>query len=143
AGLPDSVVASSLSEQLRSNGVCEILDLDWTMKDLVPDTFLEQQLSLLRDEAERLTPIYFGEEPAPARIAFLGSAELAAELAFEAGVTPLVESQWGAQLAASRYAMLLIEPVWHVGNREWRACMSNGARGSKNVEALLHDAKAR
>src|SRR5690606_34773329 len=39
--------------------------------------------------------------------------------------------------------MLLIEPVWHVGNREWRACLSNGARGQENVEALLRDAKAR
>ena len=141
--LPDKMIASSLSDALRSNEVCGILNLDWTMKGLVPDAFLEQQLPALRAEAESLTAMYLGEDPAPARIAFLGSAELAAELAFEAGVTPLVESQWGAQLAASRYAMMLIEPVWHVSNREWRACMSNGARGSKNVEALLHDAKAR
>lgn len=143
AGLPDTVVASSLSEELRSNEVCRILDLDWTMKDLVPDAFLEPQLHQPRAEAEALTPMYLGDEPAIERIAFLGSAELAAELAFEAGVIPLTESSWGAQLAASRYAMLLIEPVWHVGNREWRACLSNGARGHENVEALLRDAKAR
>lgn len=140
--VPDRMVASSLSEALRSNEVCQILDLDWTMKDLVPDAYLEQQVFGPAGEVETLTPLYLGKKPAPARIAFLGSAELAAELAFDAGVTPLAESGWRPQIAAARYAMLLIEPVWHVGNREWRASLTNGARGQDDVKALLRDAKA-
>lgn len=141
--VPDRMVASSLSEALRSNDVCQILDLDWTMKDLVPDTYLKREVFGREDEIRTLAPLYLGKEPTPARIAFLGSAELAAELAFDAGVTPLRESGWGAQLAAARYAMLLIEPVWHVGNREWRASLTNGARGREGVEALLRDAETR
>ena len=39
--LPDKVVAANLFEALRTNEVCQIMDLDWTMRDLVPDEFLE------------------------------------------------------------------------------------------------------
>ena len=141
--VPDQMVACNLSEALRSNEVCRILDLDWTMKGLVPAAYLDQDVFRPRGAGQSLTPLYFGKDPAPARIAFLGSPELAAELAFDACVTPLSESGWGAQLAAARYTMLLVEPVWHVGNREWRASLSNGARGQENVEAVLREAKAR
>lgn len=141
--VPDKMVACNLSQALGSNEVCRILDLDWTMKDLVPEAFLEQQVLGPKGETETLAPRYLGKEPTPARIAFLGSTELATELAFDVGVTPLAESSWGSQLAAARYAMLLIEPVWHVGNREWRASLSNGARGQENVEAVLREAKVR
>lgn len=141
--LPEEMVGTSLTEALRSNEVCEILNLDWTMKGVVPDAVLQRSSHRSRPSASTLTPDYLGNEPALTRIAFLGSPELAAELAFEAAVTRLSETGWQGQLAAARHSMLMIEPVWHVGNREWRGCLSNNARGRDKVEALLRTAEAR
>ena len=141
--LPEPMVRSSLAEAGRTNEVCEILDLDWTMRGLVPEAFLEQGRGLQTAGSIEPVSIYLGNEPAATRIAFLGSPELANELAFETAVTSLRESNWGAQLAAAQYSMLVIEPVWHVGNREWRGCLSEGGRGRESVESLLRDAGER
>src|SRR5699024_7129540 len=115
ATMPDTLLATTPAEAGRSNEVCEILQLDRSMQGVLPDNLLQPQQACLSDPVST----YYGQEASPPRIAFLGTPELGKELAFEAAVTAMSESGWRSQLAASNFAMLLIEPVWHVGNREW------------------------
>src|SRR5690606_23148884 len=84
--LPDDALAFSPDEAARSNEVCEILRLDWMMEGLLPDALLGQCASAQVAPDQLPTPIYHGTEPSPPQIAFLGSPELATELAFDAAV---------------------------------------------------------
>lgn len=137
--LPDSMLARTPAEAERSNEVCEILQLDWTMEGLIPGNLWIPE----RATAAAQVSTYFGDEVSPARIAFLGTPELSSELSFEAAVTALAEDGWRAQLAAGNFAMLLLEPVWHVGNKDWCGCMAGEGRGRSKIESLLGYARER
>lgn len=139
--LPERALAFSPDEAARSNEVCEILRLDWMMEGLLPDAMLQPQPDAGVAEAREAAAIYHGNEDSPPRIAFLGSLELATELAFDAMVTVLSEADWEAQLASGDFDLLLLEPVWHVGNREWRGAMSASGRKRPLVEGLLTKAR--
>lgn len=134
--LRDKGLASDPDEAARSNELCEILRLDPMLDGLFPDALLAGRVPAAHD-AQRPGAIHYGDRPSPARIAFLGSTELANELAFDAEVTPLAESGWEAQLAAGGFDLLLVEPVWHVDNRAWRSALSISGRHRPLVEALL------
>ncbi len=140
ADLPESMLARTPAEAERTNEVCEILQLDWTMEGIVPGALLSQG-----GQPVLSAPVstYLGDEADPARIAFLGTPELANELAFEAAVTALSEEGWRSQLAAGNFSMLLLEPVWHVGNREWRGCMAADSKVRPRIEAVLQYARER
>ena len=58
-------------------------------------------------------------------------------------MTSLSETEWGSQLAGARFSMLLIEPVWHVGNRGWRGCLAREGRARGKGESLLKHARER
>src|SRR5690606_20381285 len=62
ADLPKTMVASNLSEALRSNGVCQILDLDWTMKGLVPDAYLDQPVCRPGAGMGTVTSMHLGKD---------------------------------------------------------------------------------
>lgn len=137
--LPESMFLQSATQAERSNNRCEILSLDQGMEGLVPDGYRLPHAESMFDPVAT----YFGKDSSPPRIAFLGTLELARELAFEAAVTVLSEASWQTQLASSNFSMLLIEPVWHVGNRQWRGCMSKHGKARASVEALLEKARFR
>lgn len=134
--LRDKGLASDPDEAARSNDLCEILRLDPALDGLLPDALLGRPAPAAHD-AQRSGTIHYGDRPSPARIAFLGSTELANELAFDAEVTPLAESGWEAQLASGGFDLLLVEPVWHVDNRAWRSALSASGRHRPLVETLL------
>lgn len=137
--LPIQARAFSPDEAARSNEVCEILRLDWMLKGLLSDAVLKPQ-SPHASSGQAPGAIYHGNAGSPPQIAFLGSPELATELAFDAAVTSLTEADWDVQLVSSHFDLLLLEPIWHVGNREWRSALSASGRGRANVEALLRKA---
>ncbi|AOH36130.1 glycosyltransferase [Luteimonas sp. JM171] len=137
--LPESMLARTPAEAERTNEVCEILQLDWTMEGLVPPALLARG----RATGGAPASTYFGDEVDPPRIAFIGTPDLANELAFEAAISALPEEGWRSQLAAGNFSMLLLEPVWHVGNREWRGSMADGSRRRSGVEEVLEYARER
>lgn len=139
AGLPESMLANTPAEAERSNTVCRILHLDWTMEGILPESLWSTASAVAGAPVSR----YLGDEARPPRIAFLGTPELADELSFEAAVTALPEDAWRAQLAAGDFQLLLLEPVLHVGNRDWRGCMAWEGRGRAKIEALLRYARER
>ncbi|MEN1925981.1 glycosyltransferase [Luteimonas sp. MJ293] len=139
ATMPETMLAKAPFQAERSNEACEILQLDLSMQGLLPDELLQPGQVGISDSVST----YFGQQTSPPRIAFLGTPELGAELAFEAAVTAMSESGWRSQLAASNFSMLLLEPVWHVGNREWRGCMAEQGKGRESVEAMLAYARDR
>lgn len=135
--LPDRALAFSPDEAARSNEVCEILRLDWMLEGLVPDALLGSTSPAIAQVARTEEPSYYGSLDSPPRIAFLGSVELGTELAFDAKVTHLAEAEWEAQLASGDFDFLLLEPVWHVGNQEWRNAMCASGRKRALLTRLL------
>lgn len=133
--LPPETLVSSPDAMARSNDRCEIIRPDPMLADLLPPAAIAPPG--LTQAAALRRPLYLGGGSPPARIAFLGSEELALELAFDAEVTLLSEADWEGQLAAASYDLLLLEPVLHVGNREWRNAMCVEGRGRPRLERLL------
>lgn len=138
--LPVDVLAASPDEALRTNEVCEILKPDRLLEGMLPDALIGQ-IEPRDVQGQVSDALYFGTDINPPKIAFLGSRELATELAFDASVTALTEEDWDTQLASADFDLMLLEPVWHVGNQQWRSAMSASGRDRPAVEAMLSKAK--
>jgi len=134
--VPESIISVSPDVAARSNEPCVIVRPEKMLDGLVP-------AALLGDDPGSTGTVYHGSEANPPRIAFLGSPELAQELAFDAVVTSLAEDGWESQIESGDFDLLLLEPVWHVGNREWRNAMIASGQRRSGVESLLERARER
>lgn len=92
--------------------------------------------------SEQAADHYVGRRADPPRVAFLGSGELLAELAFEARVTPIREQRWSGDLVPGRFAFALVETVWHVEGREWRYALTAEGAARPQAEAMLRHCRA-
>ncbi|WP_407352683.1 glycosyltransferase family 2 protein [Luteimonas sp. R10] len=72
-----------------------------------------------------------------ARIAFLGSDELDAELRFDAHVLRVGEADWRQALRHGEWDYLLVETVWHAGRSGWRSALLCDHRGTDSVRQLI------
>lgn len=134
-GLPPEALVASPDVASRSNRRCEIIRPECMLAGLLPPELLQPGNPSLF--SERRTPLYLAHGVSPARLAFIGSEELATELAFEAEVTLLREDDWEQQLDGAGFDFLLLEPVLHVGNRDWRNAMCVDGRSRRRLEAVL------
>lgn len=75
------------------------------------------------------------------KIAFLGSAELLRELAFDAAVTVPDVVDWQETMAAGRFDYLLIETAWELAGRGWEYGLVSDGAGRPAVEQLLAHCK--
>ncbi|MDH5835434.1 glycosyltransferase family A protein [Luteimonas kalidii] len=135
--IPEAMVVAGPETVMRSNDSCIMLRPEALVEDVLPTGYLQACAG-----AGAAPLISFGDGTAP-RIAFLGSLELALELAFDAEVERLDEHAWMEQLDSNRFAFLLIEPVWHVENRGWRDVCSNPERGRRILAPLVAAFRAR
>lgn len=134
--LPTEALVAGPDAAARNNQRCEIVRPEIMLAGLLPPELLQSPVPGLPSGS----PLYLGSGRPAARLAFLGSEELALELAFEAEVTLLSEADWEQQLAGARFDLLLLEPVLHVGNREWRNAMCTDGRLRSRLQALLERA---
>jgi len=127
-----AIITASARKAVRNNETCRIVSPGQFLEGLLPDRLVQG------DEGDELpSELYYGDRPTPPRLAFLGSEELASELAHDAHVTRLRQESWRSQLDGGTFELVLVEPVWHVGNREWRNSLLSGGRGRDEVERLL------
>lgn len=70
-------------------------------------------------------------------IAFLGSAELLRELAFDASVTVPDPKNWHETLVAGRFDYLLVETAWELVGDGWQYGLVSDGAGRPIVERLL------
>jgi len=123
----------------KRNEICEIVRPDAMLDGLLPAVLLG---GVAAAGAATAGLIRHGDH-ATAVVAFVGSEELANELAFDAAVLPLSEAGWESELAAHEVELLLVEPVWHVGNQDWRNALHAEGRGRARFQSLLKAAKDR
>lgn len=129
--VPEAIVVAGPDQARRSNDTCALVRPEALMDGVFPEAFLG------RGFAAPGPTRYHGTASAPARIAFVGSAELAAELAFDAEVVGLDHAAWPDQLRQGRFAFVLVEPVLDGGVDGWAATCGNEARGRPVMEALV------
>lgn len=129
--VPGAIVASGPDRAMRSNDTCALLRPEVLMDDAFPAAFLARGL------AATAPAEYHGSGAAPSRIAFMGSRELAAELAFDAEVVPLDREAWADQLKDGRFAFLLVEPLLDGGPAGWAGVCGNADHGRPVMEALV------
>ena len=126
------MLLASAEQAAKTNHPCRLLGLEHSMQGLVSDALLT-----CAAPEDRGATLYFGRAANPPSIAFLGSDELATELAHDVRVAQLRQDGWREQLNVAPFAFLLLEPVWHVGNREWRNALAADGRQRDLVEELL------
>lgn len=132
--IPRDMAIASTREAMRSNESCVMLRPEALMEGTNPP-------GVCTGGAASVLPIAVRDMPA--RIAFIGSENLAAEMAFDAQVIHLDEEAWPDQLGGGQFAFLLIEPVWNVENRGWRNVCSSPDRGRQVLGPLIEACRAR
>jgi hypothetical protein len=136
--IPLEMAVASTQEAMRSNESCVMLRPEALMVDALPPDILPGIVQRASGPA-----LSFATGGVPGRIAFIGSASLAAELAFDVEVVRLDQEAWLDQIGAGPFAFLLIEPVWSVENRAWRNVCSSPENGRRILGPLADACRAR
>lgn len=132
ASLPATLVRLPGDDLESANASCRLLHLEPRLEGVLPAA----ARAVLDGTAALSDSLYLGDRENPPAIGFIGSRELAAELAFDARVVPLEEQNWGARLVPGAMQFLLLETIWHVGQWQWRYALAEPG-GQATLRALL------
>lgn len=138
AQIPLTMAVADTRTAMRSNESCVMLRPEALVDDSFRSAWVGGSAAVAADHdsggaATDLLP----------RIAFVGSSDLASELAFDAEVVRLHEHAWRQQLDSAPVAFLLIEPIWSVDNRDWRQVCSSRERGEGVFGPLVQACRER
>lgn len=136
--LPKGMRGDTLERALKRNETCVLVKPEVLLEGLVPELPAEVPDAEREPGIDDGPPVGGGQA-----IAFVGSEHLASDLAHDVEVIPLDEDLWEQQLGRREFSFLLIEPVWHVGGRQWRNSLTQHARERSQLPALTASARQR
>ncbi|MCD9027307.1 glycosyltransferase [Luteimonas sp. BDR2-5] len=134
--LPDSLLLPQLGSIDGANATCRLLDLSPGLEGLLP---APARLALDDVGSRPAAGGYLGWRGDAPAIGFLGGDELRVELSFDARVVEINEQDWDSVLMPGALRFIVVETVWHVGERGWRyALVRDGGRSERFLRLLEH-----
>lgn len=123
ATLPGWMRLAEAESLEAANATCRRISLHPGLQGVLPE-----RVRLALESPDTAGGEYLGWGEDPPAIGFIGSDELRTELAFDARVVALREEDWERALVPGALRFLLVETVWHAGQRQWRYALTGGDR---------------